>query len=45
MVAQEEEWQLYVLNERPTEIPELPFKVPGIWAEDNPAGLAQNVPQ
>jgi hypothetical protein len=41
MVAQEEEWQLYASEGRP---PELPFKIPGVWAEDNPPGLAQNVP-
>jgi hypothetical protein len=29
---------------RPLEIPELPFKIPGVWAEDNPPGLAQSVP-
>jgi hypothetical protein len=23
---------------------EFPFKIPGIWAEDNPPGLAQNIP-
>jgi hypothetical protein len=36
MVAQEEEWQLYAPEGRPLEIPELPFKIPGVWAEDNP---------
>jgi hypothetical protein len=40
MAAQEEEWQLYVPEGRPLEIPELPFKIPGIWAEDSPPGLA-----
>jgi hypothetical protein len=25
-------------------MPELPFKIPGVWAEDNPPGLAQNIP-
>jgi hypothetical protein len=24
--------------------PEMPFEVPGIWAEDNPPGLAVNIP-
>jgi hypothetical protein len=42
-VAQEEEWQLYAPEGRPHEIPELPFKIPGVWAEDNSPGLAQNV--
>jgi hypothetical protein len=36
MVAGEEEWWLYAPEERPLEIPELPFKTPGVWAEDNP---------
>jgi hypothetical protein len=22
----------------------MPFKVPGVWAEDNPLGLAANIP-
>jgi hypothetical protein len=50
-VAQEKEWQLYAPEGRPPEIPELPFeipelsfKIPGVRAEDNPPGLAQNVP-
>jgi hypothetical protein len=43
-VAQEKEWQLYAPEGRPPEIPELPLKIPGIWAEDNTQGLAQNVP-
>jgi hypothetical protein len=42
--AQEEEWQLYAPEGRPLEIPEIPFNIPGVWAEDNPPGLAQNVP-
>jgi hypothetical protein len=25
-------------------MPELPFKIPGVWAEDNTPGLAQNIP-
>jgi hypothetical protein len=44
MAAQEEEWQLYAPEGRPLEIPEFSFKIPGIWAEDNLPGLAQNVP-
>lgn len=27
-----------------TQGPELPFKLPGVWAEDNPPGLAWNIP-
>jgi hypothetical protein len=27
----------------PLKIAELPFNVPGVWAKDNPSGLAQNV--
>jgi hypothetical protein len=44
MVAQEKEWQLYAPEGRPPEVPELPFKIPGIWAEDNSPYLAWNVP-
>jgi hypothetical protein len=44
MVAQEEEWWLYAPKGSPPEIPEFPFKIPSISAEDNPSGLAQNVP-
>jgi hypothetical protein len=22
----------------------IPFKIPGVWAEDNPPGLAYNIP-
>jgi hypothetical protein len=36
MVAQEEEWWLYAPEGRPFGIPEFPFKIPGVWAEDNP---------
>jgi hypothetical protein len=39
-VAQEEEWRLYVPEGRPPEIPELPFKIPGVWADDNSPCLA-----
>jgi hypothetical protein len=35
-VMQEEEWQLYASKKEIPEIPRLPFKVPGVWAEDNP---------
>jgi hypothetical protein len=44
MVAQEEEWWLYLSEGRPPEILELPFRISGVWAEDNFPGLAQNVP-
>jgi hypothetical protein len=44
-LEQEEEWQLCAPEGRPPEIPELPFKIPGVWAEDDPPGLAQNTPQ
>jgi hypothetical protein len=39
-VVQEVEWQLCAPKGRSPEIPELPFKVPGMWAEENPPGLA-----
>jgi hypothetical protein len=39
-VAQEEELWLYAPEGRPIEISELPFKIPGIWAEDNPPAVA-----
>jgi hypothetical protein len=40
MVAQEEEWQLYAHEGRPLKTPEIPFKIPGVWTEDNPPNLA-----
>jgi hypothetical protein len=36
MVAQEEEWQIYASKKEIPEMPELPFKIPGVWAEDKP---------
>jgi hypothetical protein len=33
--AQNEEWWLYAPEERPLEIPALPFKILGVWAENN----------
>jgi hypothetical protein len=42
-VAQEEEWWLYAPEGRSPKISELPSKIPGVWAEDNPSGLAQNM--
>jgi hypothetical protein len=29
---------------RPPGIPEFPFKIPGVWAEDNPPDLTRDVP-
>jgi hypothetical protein len=42
MVAQEEKWQLYTPERRLLEIPELPFRIPGAWAEDNPPRSGMN---
>jgi hypothetical protein len=36
MVTQEEEWQLCASKKEISDMPELPFKNPGAWAEDNP---------
>jgi hypothetical protein len=36
MVLQGEEWQLYAAKKEIPEMSELPFKIPGVWAEDNP---------
>jgi hypothetical protein len=35
-VTEEEEWPLCAPKGRPPETPELSFKIPGVWAEDNP---------
>jgi hypothetical protein len=35
-VTQEEEWHLYALEGRPPEIPELPFKIPGVGQKITP---------
>jgi hypothetical protein len=35
MAAQEENWRFCAPKERPLEIPDLPFKITGAWAEDN----------
>jgi hypothetical protein len=40
MVTQEEEWWLYAPEGRPPEIPDLPFEIPGVWAEY----MAYNMP-
>jgi hypothetical protein len=39
----EEEWRLHSV-EAALRRQEMPLKVPGIWAEDNPLGLAVNIP-
>jgi hypothetical protein len=39
----EEAWRLHSV-ETVIQEPEMPFKVLGVWAEDNPLGLAINVP-
>jgi hypothetical protein len=44
MIAQKEEWWLYTSEGRSSEISELPEKIPGMWVEDNPPGLVQNMP-
>ncbi|KAF0885103.1 POLY protein, partial [Crocuta crocuta] len=46
-IPQGEEWHLYSFNslkEKPQLVPELPFKVSKVWAEDNPPALARNIP-
>lgn len=40
-LPQGEEWYLYSLSKGSQERPQLPFKVPGVWANGNPPGLAQ----
>jgi hypothetical protein len=44
MVAQDEEWQLCASKKEILEISEFAFKIPGVWAKDNPPGLAWNIP-
>jgi hypothetical protein len=39
----EEEWGLHSV-ETTLRGPEMPFKVLGVWTEDNPPGLAINIP-
>jgi hypothetical protein len=39
----EEEWRLHSV-ETALKGPEMPFKAPGVWAEDNPLGIAVNIP-
>jgi hypothetical protein len=34
IVAQEEEWRLYVSTKGIPEMPQPPFKIPGVWAEE-----------
>lgn len=43
-VPQGEEWSLYSLIGASHQGPELPFKVPGVWAEDSTPGPARHVP-
>lgn len=43
MVPQGVEWHRYSLIERSQWRLELPFKLPGVWAEDDPPGLAQHI--
>jgi hypothetical protein len=42
-VLQEEEWQLYASMKEIPEMSELPFKIPGVWAEDKLPELAWNI--
>jgi hypothetical protein len=46
MIAQEEGWRLYASKKEIPEMPELPFKIPRVWAEDNSSHhlLAWNIP-
>ena len=39
-IPQGEEWRLCSLKEEPQPVPELPSKIPGVWAEGTPRGLA-----
>jgi hypothetical protein len=41
-VVQEEEWQLCSSKKEIPEMPEVLFKIPGVWVEVNLPGLAQN---
>jgi hypothetical protein len=43
ITPREEEWRLHS-KETALKGPEMPFEVPGVWAEDNPPGLAINIP-
>jgi hypothetical protein len=43
VTSQEEEWRLHLV-ETALKGPEMPFKVLGVWAEDNPLELAINIP-
>lgn len=42
-VPREEEWRLFTVAERMLGIPPELSDVPGVWAEDNPPGLARNI--
>jgi hypothetical protein len=43
ITPREEEWKLHS-DETALKGPKMPFEVPGIWAKDNPPGLAINIP-
>jgi hypothetical protein len=43
ITPQEEEWKLHSV-ETALKAPEMPFDVLVVWAEDNPSGLALNIP-
>jgi hypothetical protein len=43
VTPREEEWRLYSV-ETALKGPKILFKVPGVWAEDNPLGLTVNIP-
>ncbi|XP_063309184.1 uncharacterized protein LOC134609439, partial [Pelobates fuscus] len=44
-VPKEEEWRLYtVLTSQNPRSDETLFNIPGVWAENNPPGLARNIP-
>jgi hypothetical protein len=43
-VVQEEEWQLCASENEIPEMPELPFKIPGVWAEDSPPPTGSELP-
>jgi hypothetical protein len=42
MVAQEEEWWLCDSTKEIPEMPELPFKIPGVWVETYPQTVSEH---
>jgi hypothetical protein len=44
MAVREEEWQLGASEKEIPEMPELPFKIPGVWSEEKHPRLARNIP-